>query len=137
MERITKEQLAAQINGRQYRDELTRKESEQAETSNLLVIYGASDDLLEFRGMIEDEAGAWDGTKVWVTKDRDIKEKKPSDKSFEVRALWCVDGKTSPWHIEVDVPYAEFLIMEDDDTFCRGVVVDFTEIFVDEPEYTI
>ena len=59
---MTKEDFATLINGRQYRDELTKEEEKSAEGSGLIVIFGASDDLIEFRGKLDDEIGAYEGT---------------------------------------------------------------------------
>ena len=58
---MTKEELAALINGRKYRHELTDKEEKAAKDARLVVVFGASDDLMEFRGAINDECGAYDG----------------------------------------------------------------------------
>ncbi len=51
-------ELAAKLNGRKYCREMTREESEQAAAAGLVVVHGASDDLIEFRGAIRDEGGA-------------------------------------------------------------------------------
>jgi len=55
---LTKEQLAAMLNGRRYRDEITEKEEKLAKENNLVVLFGASDDLIELRGAIDEEIGA-------------------------------------------------------------------------------
>lgn len=54
---LTKEQLAAKLNGRRYRDEITPEEERLAKENKLLVIFGASDDLIELRGAINEELG--------------------------------------------------------------------------------
>ncbi len=41
---MTKEELAALINGRKYRHELTDKEEKAAKDARLVVVFGASDD---------------------------------------------------------------------------------------------
>lgn len=58
---MTKEQLAELLNGNEYRDEMTKEQEQAAKQNNLLVLFGASDDLLEMRGAIRDEVGAYDG----------------------------------------------------------------------------
>ena len=55
---MTKEQLAELLNGNEYRDEMTKEQEQAAKQNNLLVLFGASDDLLEMRGAIRDEVGA-------------------------------------------------------------------------------
>ena len=57
---MIKEELAALINGREYTHELTDKEK-SAKDARLVVVFGASEDLMEFRGAINDECGAYGG----------------------------------------------------------------------------
>ncbi|HET8685200.1 MAG TPA: hypothetical protein VFM18_00895 [Methanosarcina sp.] len=66
---MNSKELAALLNGRQYRAEITKDEECQATQNNLVVVFGASDDLMEFRGAIDDELGAWEGTTAYLTKD--------------------------------------------------------------------
>ena len=61
---MTKEQFAEMLNGSEYRNEISRDQAKIAKDHNLLVCFGASDDLLEMRGIINDELGAWDGWKI-------------------------------------------------------------------------
>ena len=57
MKKITKEQLASQLNGRSYRNEITPEEEQLAKENRLVIIFGASDDLVELRGAFHDELG--------------------------------------------------------------------------------
>ena len=59
-------ELAAKLNGREYLQEITRGEAELAKASGLVVVYGASDDLIEFRGAIRDEGDCYDGGTVLI-----------------------------------------------------------------------
>ena len=63
---MTRDEFAAKINGREYREELNRDEVTEAKASRLLVVYGASDDLTEFSGIVDDEVGAWNGHTSFV-----------------------------------------------------------------------
>ena len=42
---MTKEELAATLNGREYNHEITKEEEAEARENGLVVIFGASDDL--------------------------------------------------------------------------------------------
>lgn len=68
MKTITKEQFAELLNGNEYRDEMTKEQECIAKENNLLVVFGASDDLLEVRGAISDEYGAYDGGEFLLVK---------------------------------------------------------------------
>lgn len=135
------------LNGRQYRSELSREEERQAFQDGMLIVFGASDDLLEFRGVFHDELGAYNGTKaeidckgskpVWKHGDEkgfdEAKEffAREGLRSFTVVAEWDV-GDFS-WIVSIDVANSHgdgpnccpFLIKEDDEQYCRGLVIDF------------
>ena len=66
---MTKEEFAKKLDGREYREEITREEAAEAKKNNLVVVFGASDDLIEFRGAIYDEINAWGGEIVLLDKD--------------------------------------------------------------------
>lgn len=134
---MTMDELAQSITGREYPLRLTKEEVANAKACGLVVCYGASDDLLEFEGAINDEVGALNGTTRHIDcqglvptwddinqSDRGqcraliARERLPS---FEVRALWD-PGDGYSWKIETDAPHATFEIVEDGAPFCRGVV---------------
>lgn len=138
---MTKESLAALLNGREYGTEITPAEEAEAKAARLLVIFGASDDLTELRGALNDEAGAYDGAKHrvdakgfvpdWDSLDHDDEEacadyfvRKGS--GFEVDAKWA-EGDYS-WVIETSAPHAVFDIVEDGEKYCRGVVIDLAAL---------
>jgi hypothetical protein len=133
---MTKESLAAQLSGREYGKEITKAEAAQAKEAGLLVIFGASDDLLEFRGAFDDEIGAYDGTTCQVSAsgvvpDWDFLEKDDEavverwfsmkGKTKAVTADFDVDGYT--WIVSSTVPHATFEISDDGETYCRGIVL--------------
>jgi hypothetical protein len=143
---MTKEQFAQILNGRQYRNEITNHEQAIAKEHNLLVVYGASDDLMEFAGVIDDEIGAWDGTvaiifkglKGWqVTTEEDLAELKDQleekgiefkHRTHEIEAEWSPSDPECSWLIKTELPNAPFDIMEDGELYCRGAVIDLNGI---------
>ncbi len=129
---MTKEELAARINGRQIGGELEPIDEAQAKASGLIVIYGASDDLVEFRGAITDEAGAYDGGEVYFTRTKLLPAHDDCDCEFcgfetmkatasKINAKWDEGGYS--WLMETELPHATFEIGEDDEKYCRGLVI--------------
>lgn len=140
---MTHEELATRLNGREYGEEITEAEEAEAKAAGLLVVFGASDDLCELRGMIHDEVGCYSGGE-FVIVDGELFDEKACDsedcpyaakaksaarvEGFTVEALWCKGefswtyalsriGKATP-------PHATFDVMEDgDDKYCRGLVI--------------
>lgn len=142
---MTKEQLAIKLNGREYGDEITHSEEKLARDSDLIVIFGASDDLVELRGFINDEMGAYDGTtllldpKGVILPEIDHDEREVLEKYFvldavkyrqehaiKIEANWGDNGYS--WFIDTKAPHAVFDIMEEEDKFCRGIVIDLKEL---------
>lgn len=140
-----RETFAASLNGREYPFDLTREEEASAKALGLIVIFGASDDLMEFRGVFTEEAGAGRGSRP-VPFDRDgflprWEEVKDDEEDAEryfrrkvgikasIQALWCPEGGDGPsWAYKTDLPHATFNVMEDGEVYCRGIVIDLNDL---------
>lgn len=127
---MTKEELAKMLNGREYHEEMTKDEMELAKQHGLVVVFGYSDDNMEFNGAIEDEIGCYDGGHVYL-KDGDILKNECDDEdcpyferqkshAWRIDAVWDADGYS--WIYKTDIDHATFDIMEDGEKYCRGIV---------------
>lgn len=123
---------AEKLNGREYGgwNTLTMEEGEELKASGLVVVFGESDDLTEFRGAIDDEVGSLDGNDIYVKADGTIANNDGGtfdhfvpDKNPEfalIAARWDCDGYS--WVYETDVPHESFDILEDGELYCKGVI---------------
>lgn len=127
-------EFAQKLNGREYGSEITRTEENEAEKLGFVVVFGASDDLCEFRGAIDDEAGCFDGGIIHFDKNG-IFEDCDSDCKYAyaakglcniIEAVWAEDDY--PWTYKTDIPHATFDIMEDGEKYCRGIVFDIQSL---------
>ena len=66
---MTPQQFAQMLNGREYCKEITKEECVLAKQHGLVVMFGGSDDLMEIRGIVDDELSAWDGLTVHFNHD--------------------------------------------------------------------
>jgi hypothetical protein len=123
---MTKDELAAMLNGREYGSEMTRDEERTARQNRLLVAYGDSDDNLEVRGVMNDEFGAYEGCECYLVRVSDRWERLSSGTSpVLVEAIWAPKDDTKlSWLITSPIPHSTFDIMEDSEPFCRGIVID-------------
>lgn len=55
---------------------LTREQKETLRKNNWVIVYGASDDLIEFEGAVEDEIDAWDGASISIDKNGIVEDSK-------------------------------------------------------------
>lgn len=137
---MTPQEMADQLDGRQYPLEINEHEVRQLIMNGLVVVAGASDDLIIFGGAITDEGDCYDGGTFlidnqgvlpdWeqVSDDEDEAEayikRKPHAKQIE--AVWC--GGEADWTYKTDIPHATFKIMEDGEVYCIGMVFDIKEL---------
>lgn len=124
----TAKDYAALLNGRVYREELSREEEIEARHDRVLIIFGASDDLLELRGIADDELGAWGGRKLGLHFDEDSHTWKPV-KGNLINAIWSPEDRDCSWLISTEIPCHEFNIMEDDEVYCVGIAIDEDALF--------
>ena len=134
-------ELAAKLNGREYCREITDEEVRQAKEAGLVVVFGASDDLIEFRGAIRDEGDCYDGGTVLIdTKgvlpswDEASESEESAQEYFErkakartITALWAKEPGYS-WTYKTDIPHETFEIVEDGEPYCRGIVFNIGDI---------
>lgn len=136
---MTPTELAATLTGIEYPVRIPKEIEAAARAAGLVIVFGASDDLMEFRGAIHDEVGAWNGATVRIDADglvpdfdeivgieRDRKDRlrdyfRREGASKTIEALWCATDDCS-WTYKTDIPHAVFVVKEDDDVYCRGIV---------------
>jgi len=139
---MTKEELAKLLNGRTYGNEIEEAEEQLAKNNGLVVVFGASDDLTEFRGAIYDEIGMYDGGNFFIAKPEDEipvdedEETYRKAKKYEpipledestvsknlFKVLWSPEEIDCSWWIKTNVPHVTFKIMEDEELYCIGLV---------------
>ena len=112
---MTKEELAARIDGCEYGRELTDVEIALAKESGLVVVYGCSDDLMEMDGALTDEFDVYGGGNAYVCDLREIK------------AVWCPPEGGS-WAYRTKIPHATFKVMEGEELYCTGIVFDIKDV---------
>lgn len=135
------ETVAAAIDGVQYRDEDIRFDRSALKEAGIVVAFGASDDLLEFRGAIYDEVGAYEGGSAYVGKsgliDAPDCDCRAAEELYNIRraeakkveAVWCPDDcDGASWLIKSGIPHATFKVMEGDELYCVGIVFDLNNL---------
>lgn len=145
---MTKEELAQSISGVDRREGIGEMFVNLAKENGLIIIYGESDDLVEFEGALYDEIGAWDGIdfiiatvgmEIPVDDDEETYTKAKELTAIEIeghsniktnrfKAVWCPEGTDMSWEIKTELPNARFEIMEDGDVFGIGIVIDVKDL---------
>lgn len=133
---MTIKEWAEKLNGREYMKEITPDEEIQAKNEGIVIVFGASDDLMEFRGAIRDEIDCYDGGIVWLNK-KELLENECNNEDcpyFEskkeecatIEAIW--DSARYSWIYETEIPHEIFDIFEDTEPYCRGIIFKLEEV---------
>ena len=102
--------------------DLDKDLKEEMKEAGIIIVYGYSDDLMEFDGAFYDEADVFDGGTV------NLKEMDEKFKDIEIIALWC-EHEEYDWVYETEIQHETFDILGDDDyydleerKYCRGII---------------
>jgi hypothetical protein len=147
---MTKESLAAMINGRSIGKELTPDEIRLAKDAGLVVVFGASDDLMEVEGALCDEAAVYDGDTVMIDSEGVLNRDRIDEYDDEEVANFVARKKTAKeieavfdgelgycWTYKTDIPHATFEIVEDGASYCRGIVFSVDDLKPKAGPYTV
>lgn len=141
---MTAKELATLLDGREYRQEITAAEEAQAKESGLLVIFAYSDDLIQFRGIIDDEVDAYNDIELYINPNgsilqaedgfddysdyiRHLQENNDNRLMTHIKVQFKKDlsGKNRIWQsIATDVSHETFKVMNEGELFVEGLVID-------------
>jgi hypothetical protein len=138
---MTAKELAAALNGIEYPCRISNELLSSAKEYGLVIVYGQSDDLIEFEAAIADEAGVYDGDTVRIDSKGIIPDFSEVDHEVEacrkwmardtqartIEALWCKEPGYS-WTYKTDIPHETFEVMEDGEHYCRGLVFSLSDL---------
>lgn len=126
-------EFAEMLNGREYNyPQFTKEEIQAAKDNRFVIVYGASDDLMEFDGAIYDEGGCFDGGKVFF--DKDGVSQDGEEKANVIEAVWCdkertdENGNIITWTYKTDIPHETFMIYEDGEPYCEAIVFSIDDV---------
>lgn len=127
--------LAMILTGRKIGNEISDNEERDARKKGLVVVFGASDDLMELRGAICDEVSCYDGGEALFV-DGDLyqskceeegcpHEEKIQESAQKIEAVW---GGDFTWTYQTEIPHETFEIFDGEEKYCRGIVFNIKDI---------
>ncbi len=128
------QEFANMLDGRDYGKEITKDEEKQAKELGFVVVFGASDDLAEFRGAMHEEADCLEGAEILLDKNGLFQDcecncnhsEKAKGNCKSIKAFWCKNGFS--WTYATDIPHATFDILEDEEKYCKGIVFEIKSL---------
>lgn len=127
---MTTKEIAAILDGMEYGQEIREQDLQYAKENGVVIVFGASDDLMELRGAIEDEVGCDGGGRAFFDRNGllqnkcdnedcpHFQEKLPHAKYIE--SVWDSEGYS--WIYKTAIPHETFEILEEGRKYCRGIV---------------
>lgn len=104
----------------------------QAKDAGIVIVFGESDDLCEFRGAVNNEIDCFGGGEAYFTTNGLLSNKcdDPDCPYFQekiknstvLKIFWDRDGYS--WVYDINVPYETFEVMKDGEKYCKGLVFD-------------
>lgn len=129
------ESLKRTLHGRTIGNEITECEVRSAAEAGFIVLFGAGDDLAEFRGAIDGEVGCWGGGPLRIDREGLLDEfetcvctRRIAGASI-VEAVWDRDGIS--WQYKTEIPHSTFDVLEDGAVYCRGIIFHIDDVTSD------
>lgn len=134
---MTAKELAQKLNGTEYCNEIQTKLEQEAKENNLVVVFGYSDDNMEFRGAIHDEVDCDNGGTAFITDGGELLQNKcdndecpyfklEEQTSLKIEAIWDKDGYS--WIYKTDIPHETFDVLDDGEKYCKGIVFSLNDV---------
>lgn len=144
-ELTTPQAIASALQGIEYPADIPAVIQKAAQDHGIVIVFGASDDLMELRGAINDEFGCYDGgtakldaqglLRDWesVKDDGDrneIAQWLERDKTAKsIKAVWAPDKpEGASWAYVTSIPHTTFDVMEDGQIYCRAIAFNLADL---------
>lgn len=129
------DEFAKKLDGREYGNEISKEEEKQANELGYVVVFGYSDDNVEFRGAIDDEVGCYNGRVMFLDEGGIFENceckckyaRRAEKKCKTIEAVWCPNDKYL-WEYKTNIPHAKFDIVEGDEFYCKGIVFSIKDL---------
>lgn len=125
---MTVKEVAGKISGREYGRELLPEEEKELAKAGIVVVYGYSDDSVEFGGAVNCEIGCWEKIDIPIFDGKPfeppcIDEVCPLLGKLllcakYIHAEFCDEG----WRFSADFPHEKVFFYEDGEIFGEGLV---------------
>ena len=121
----------SKFNDKPYRN-FPKELAQEAKEEGIVIVYGSSDDLMEFDGAIYDEVGCYEGGTAYITENGLLENEcedeecpyylKLKENAETIKAKWCKHPDGWTWSYETNIPHETFEMMDDDEKYCLGIV---------------
>lgn len=136
---MTRDEAAAALDGGEYGNEGSSELFQAMKAAGLVAVFGASDDLMEFRGAINDEVGCYNGGTAYLTSEGLLENpcedgcpyfEKVKKSAATIDAIWDSGGYSWQYAVAGIHSTAGFVIKENGEPYCEGIVFDLGDVML-------
>lgn len=109
--------------GRNYGYEFNKEEIEEMKNDKIVAFMGASDDLIEIIGAIDDELDCYTNATFGYRSGKFIRNK---NTKFNLKVTH--NRNNCCFWLDSNVMYSTFVVMDEDEPYCRGIFVSLYDI---------
>lgn len=124
-------EIAEKLNGIAYGENISDIEAE-AKEHGIVIVMGASDDLVEFSGAIEDEGGVAYAKGGNVYFDCSGVSQDDTKRENVIEAIWCdafdENGIPATWTYKSEIPHEKFEVFDEEGIYCIGIVFSIDDL---------
>ena len=134
---MNKKEIATILDGMAYGADLPAASVLDAKRNGITIVFGVSDDLMEFRGAIEGEVVCFDGSIAYLDKNGLVQNECDNEdcpyfqeiiqRTNAIRAIWDSEGYS--WIYKTDIPHETFDVLEEGQKYCRGIVFSMEDLW--------
>lgn len=110
---MTLKEFAKMLDNREYGNEITKEEEQLAKELGFVVVFGYSDDNIEFYGAVDEEIGLYESGEIG-------NELLPAP----IFADLFPEDIDCTWAFRTSLPHEEFHVFEGEYLYCVGIVCD-------------
>jgi tetrahydromethanopterin S-methyltransferase subunit F len=130
MQTVTSEQLAKELEGFDTMHTFTRRITNLAKQSNLVIVTARGDDTVMFSGALVDEFDFLKGGDIFMAKENDdyYPYIKPKPNTRKIQAFW-EDYKLYKWKFITTIRHVEFTLSNGSrKCFARGIIFSLNDL---------
>ena len=126
--------IAKGLDGIKYSDDLPGDIEKLAKDNNIVIVYGESDDLVEFRGAILDEVSGFAAITIKLDGNGIIGNECADDFCPYFEKIWkkakfsIIPTFNKFWTFETNIPHEFFFTYEGDEAHCQGIVFNLDDL---------
>lgn len=118
LKNLAKRITESEFNDKPYRW-FPKELNNEAKENGIVVVYGQSDDLMEFEGALYDEFGCYEGETFYFDKNG---KRVKNETENKIEAVWCDKNSEWTWSYKTEIPHETFEMYDDDEKYCLGFV---------------